>query len=763
MSFNAFAIPVELRDYPNWCLWKFVDVGGPKPTKVPYSPNGYKANVNDPKTWGDFQTCLNCLNMGGYDGLGFMFSHSPYSGVDLDDTRTLADGSPNPNAQVELDRQFKAYHEFDSYSEVSPSGTGLHIIIKGNVAAGRRRAHIEIYSSGRFFTMTGNVYADKPIAERQSVLDQLWQQMGSEVVTTSFTGYEKELYSDEEVISQASHAFNGEKFIKLHEGRWNEIYASQSEADFAYVDILAFYSKNKAQIARLFLRSPLGARQKAKRADYIEKMITRSFDNIPPQIDFDGFKNALEDKLNANLKTIKSVGGKQRYQIPLPPGLIGQIAQFIYAAAPRPVEEYAIAGAIAFMSGICGRAYNISNTGLNQYMLMIGTTGTGKEAVASGISKLINTIKMQVPTASEFIGPSEISSGPALFKYLGQSNSFVSLLGEFGLRLQQMSNQHANGAEVSLRRMLLDLFNKSGHTDILYKSVYSDKDKNTPDITSPSFSLFGESTPEKFYGALSEDMVSEGLLPRFHIIEYNGPRVALNEKHSLAIPNFNLIDQLAALCAHAMTINHANPRRVVHVGIDPNALEVLNEFDRYATDQINAANKSVVKELWNRAHIKALKLAGLIAVGVNFAAPEVKLDHVQWATNLIVNDIDNLTAKFEAGEVGQIAAAENKQISELKKAIREWIISPWDKLEKYTGTLEYLYKERIVPYAYISKRMIAASAFKNDRTGATLAIKRTLQTLIDSDTIREVPKTEMHTKFGSTQRAFVVKDMTILD
>lgn len=741
-------------------MWKFVDVGAEKLTKVPFNPKGYKASVNDPSTWSSFDDCFNAFNFGGWNGLGFMFSNSEYAGIDLDDDA----GDP-----VIRERQLKIFHEFDSYSEVSPSGNGLHIIIKGSVLSGRRKSKIEIYSSGRFFTMTGNVFANKPIANRQELLTQLWEQMGGPTITSSFQGEEKQYLSDQQVIVQALNAANGDKFSLLNNGRWKEIYQSQSEADYAYIDIVSFYSKNREQITRMFLASPLGQRDKAKRPKYVYDMITKSFDNMPPNLDFDGFRNALEAKVAAQqqneaqlqLPMVAPVETHKKHSIPLPPGLIGQIAQFIYAAAPLPVEEYALSGAIGLMAGITGRAYNISSTGLNQYVLMIGGTGTGKEQCSAGISKLINSVKMQVPTAGEFIGPSEISSGPALFKYMGNVNSFVSLLGEFGLRLQQLSNQHANGAEVSLRRMLLDLFNKSGVGDVLYKSVYSDKDKNTPDIQSPAFSIFGESTPERFYSALNEDMISEGLLPRFHIIEYKGDRVKRNKNHANVVPDFGLIDQLAGLCAHCMSINHSQPRKVVNVGISEDALDILDKFDEHATNQINSANKNIVKELWNRAHIKTMKLAALIAVGVNFAAPVVQLDHVNWAINLITNDIDNLTARFDAGEIGQAQYAETKQSLKIKKVIKDFVSLPFDKIKPYSSA-ENLHYHKIIPYGYMSRRLIADGSFTTDRVGATNAIKRTIQTLVDSDFLREVPKSDMM-KFGTTQKAYVVTNLTLLD
>lgn len=785
-------IPAELRLLKQWVLWKYEDIGAAKPTKVPYSIKGHPASVTNPDHWATFDAIYNAS---GYDGLGFVFTvNDPYTFIDLDD----AEGD-----DAILQRHLKVYHEFETYAEVSPSGKGLHLICKGKVPAGRRRSKIEIYPHERYATMTGNVYQHRStIADCQSQLTQLWEQMGSGPVAQSmYQGNDKEKESDDAIIERAKTALNGDKFIRLHKGDWQDFYNSQSEADFAYIDIIAFYTQNRLQISRIFRASALGTRDKAKRNDYVSGMITRSFDRMLPPLDFDGLKNAVELKLangHSNPITAPPDGGDTNYinsvssirepelnlgdvaqrlepaahnglvagsnpAIPTtPPGLLGDIASFIYQAAPRPVPEVALAAAISLMAGICGRAYNISGTGLNQYVLLLAMTGAGKEAAASGINKLMGTIKMQVPTSSGFIGPSEISSGSALFKYLGnQSQSFVSLLGEFGLRLQQMSSPNANGSEVSLRRMFLDLYNKSGHSEILHASVYSDKANNTSAVPSPSFSILGESTPERFYGALNEDMISEGLLPRFLLIEYKGNRPPLNEHHTAVIPSFSLVERLASLAAYCEQLNHANPRKPMNVQSTPEAAKMLYDFDKYADQRINGSSKEVIRQLWNRAHIKVLKLSALIAVGENMIEPTINAEHMNWAAGMVQADIQALTERFEAGEIGS-NSFEVKQAQEIIRVIKDYVKLPYEQIYKYSK-FPVLHSDRVIPYAYIQRRLVAAAAFRNDKSGATFSIKRAVQTLVDTDRIKEVGKALVNDKYGTSQRCFVVADLTILN
>jgi hypothetical protein len=773
-------IPEELRALPQWICWRAEDIGAAKATKVPYDPKtGRLASVSDPNTWSDFQTAVASCEANKYSGIGFVFTlQDPYCFIDLDDPSNLKDGSPNPNYQADIDRQISIHREMDSYSEISPSGKGLHIIIKGKIDAGRKRSYIEVYSSARYATFTGNVYNNKPIADQQDKLIQLWNQMGGHANTKNFTGNPTAKLTDSEVIERGLSAANGAKFAKLVEGNWQSDYNSQSEADMAYIDIVAFYSQNAEQIKRIFRASKLGARDKAKREDYVDWMINKSFDQMMPSLDFDGFINQVEERLSALKTKGVSVNGKPApfegvnlgsspsapttTTIEPPPGLLGEIAQFIYQAAPRPVPEIALVAAIGLLSGITGRSYNISGTGLNQYVLLLAQTGSGKESIALGIDKLLKTIRLRVPTVMGFIGPSEIASGQALHKFIAtQSQCFVSILGEFGLRLYNMASQNAGTSDVVLRRTILDLYNKSGADQIMRGSIYADKDKNAPEIQSPAFSILGESTPETFYKTLNEDMIGEGLLPRFTVIEYTGLRPPLNKNHIHAQPSYSLIDRLSALAAQCETLQHSNPRRVVNVGTTPEAQELLDAFDRLCDSHINYASKETIRHLWNRAHMKVLKLSALIAVGVNYVDPIIIPQYVEWSKKLVVNDIEKLSKKFDEGEIG-LSTFEGKQVQDVIRVIKEYLMKDWSEIATYNTGNQQMHKDRVIPYALLNKRLIQMASFRNDKNGGTFALKRCLQIMVDSDKIREVPRTELVTRFGTTQKAYIVSDTRIL-
>jgi putative DNA primase/helicase len=140
-------IPEELKARPQWVVWRAV---GEKPDKVPCSARtGRNASSTDLMTWSTFEEALEAYDQGEYAGLGFVFcSGDPYAGVDLDDC-VDEDDEIAPWA-LEIVRYF------DSYTELSATGTGLHIIVRGDVP-NRRKGGVEVYSSKRFFTVTGHV------------------------------------------------------------------------------------------------------------------------------------------------------------------------------------------------------------------------------------------------------------------------------------------------------------------------------------------------------------------------------------------------------------------------------------------------------------------------------------------------------------------------------------------------------------------------------------------------------------------------------
>ena len=162
-------IPQKLRSYPQWVCYRLEDTGKSKPDKIPYDPKtGKRARANDPRTCGTFEQACKAARNGKYDGIGFVFfDNDPFTGIDLD--HCVQDGVILPWAQKIID-------QLNSYSELSPSVTGVHVYVEAIKPIGRcRKGNVEIYTRGRFLTVTGNWLPDTPAAieKRQRELDKV--------------------------------------------------------------------------------------------------------------------------------------------------------------------------------------------------------------------------------------------------------------------------------------------------------------------------------------------------------------------------------------------------------------------------------------------------------------------------------------------------------------------------------------------------------------------------------------------------------------
>lgn len=265
--------PAELRTLRQWVCWRHEKVNG-RLTKVPHQPNGQKADASNPATWSSFaQVVTACANGKRFNGIGFVFAKSgDFTGIDLDHHRNTATGRLDEFAARYVQR-------LNSYTEVSQSGTGVHVIIRATIPSdtGRRDAKkgVEMYSHSRFFCMTGQHVegTSLTIEARQQEVEAMFREIFPAKSKSGATPTKHTLaLSDAELIERASQAKNGARFIALWRGDWNGAgYGSQSEADAALLSDLHFWTGgDKERSFRLFGQSGLN-REKWAREDYRER------------------------------------------------------------------------------------------------------------------------------------------------------------------------------------------------------------------------------------------------------------------------------------------------------------------------------------------------------------------------------------------------------------------------------------------------------------------------------------------------------------
>jgi len=156
---------------PQWVIWRYIRRNGRR-TKLPINPHtGRSASSTNPRTWGTYTEAQRAAERFGAAGLGFVFTADDvFVGIDLDGCRDVETGEVEGWAQDIIEK-------LDSFTEVSPSGRGVHVIVKAEKPRGRCRVgSVEMYDSGRFFCVTGQHVTSTPeyVELRQDAVDALF-------------------------------------------------------------------------------------------------------------------------------------------------------------------------------------------------------------------------------------------------------------------------------------------------------------------------------------------------------------------------------------------------------------------------------------------------------------------------------------------------------------------------------------------------------------------------------------------------------------
>lgn len=768
-------LPVELRQRAQWC------VAGPDKAPLAIGPSGpYNASVTDPKTWMSFEAAATYAHAHNLH-IGYVISKDdPFGCIDLDvcdaDSQRRKGQAHDPSKWT-TEQQFNRYwaitQHVNSYTERSTYGKGLHIWVLGKIGVGCKRDGIEVYSQDRFIICTGDVVLTQPILDKQELLLQMVGDMRGESLASFAELVEvDEEEDDETVIERAINAGNADKFNDLCAGRWQQYgFPSQSEADLALMSIFTFYSKSNEQCRRLFRFSALGKREKAVKNDrYLNYtlLVIRGRQEREKQVTVSGEQIAQEliAQINAKAQRTQSIPlhipseHESRSMpapasaaaamcgpvaepvmiagdtgLPWPPGLAGWIAHFIYQSAPRPVKEVAIVAALGFLAGVCGKAWHIPQSGLNMYIILVARSAVGKEAMHSGVSAILKSASTRCPGVMSFVDFADFASGPALVKACAVNSSFVNVAGEWGRKLRRIAQDDGReGPMAGLRTVMTNLYQKSGPQSIVGGITYSNKDSNIASVSGVAFSMIGETTPTTFYQALTETMMEDGFLSRFTVIEYEGDRPPLNVAPVLE-PTKALGDAIGDLCLYAHGLNGKHTSIIVDRSND--AAKIMWSFEQECDEQINSTLDESWRQMWNRASLKVMRIAALLAVADNWYHPKVEVIHVEWALLIVRKDITIMQKRIDSGDVGMGDHSRERKLMALMAEYLEKGASEGYKVPKA------MQGNAIVPHKYLQIRCVRINSFSSHRLGANNALEAALRSMLNSGYLMEVDKGSM--------------------
>ena len=269
-------IPDILKKQPQWVVWGIV---GELP-KAPFNPERLlklktgPAKSGAPSTWGTFETAERCVHQGLAQGIGYEFAGQDIYGVDLDHIIS-ENGTITPQA-------LEIVEGLASYTEISPSGGGLHIFVTAdNVNITRHRKQggfVEIYTNARYFTVTGNVYEGYDrIAHRPAELQRLHDRYFLSKPSTDIPSYSVE--SSQYVEETLRRGLEKDPVLRAYwngEGRRGD----ESASDQSLMNKLAYWcNADHGAMTAAFLQSPYYSgkdeshKKKCTRADYLPNTI----------------------------------------------------------------------------------------------------------------------------------------------------------------------------------------------------------------------------------------------------------------------------------------------------------------------------------------------------------------------------------------------------------------------------------------------------------------------------------------------------------
>lgn len=259
-------VPAELKAEARWVCWRREERGG-KTTKLPVNAHtGRMAKSTDPATWATFEEAVAAVGRWRCDGVGFVFGPDrAFTGLDLD--HVIEGGVLDPAYRWVVE-------EAGTYTEVSPSGDGLHLIFRGAKPEGAERSRkgqpggrvVEMYDHDRYFTVTGMVFeghdavsANPDVVERAY---RTWIEPERAAAQPRLDDAAREAspgdMGDDELVERMLASRSGDDIRALLAGDCSAQGGDHSAADMALCSHLAFWcAGDAARMDRIFRHSGL--------------------------------------------------------------------------------------------------------------------------------------------------------------------------------------------------------------------------------------------------------------------------------------------------------------------------------------------------------------------------------------------------------------------------------------------------------------------------------------------------------------------------
>lgn len=358
-----------------------------------------------------------------------------------------------------------------------------------------------------------------------------------------------------------------------------------------------------------------------------------------------------------------------------PPGVLGEIARWITATAPKQQPELSVAAAIALCSVIMGRTYRSQYGNFTSlYLVMIAKSTEGKEHPQGSVEKILTAADL-----GKLIGGSGYTSAGAVFSALLDSPAHLATIDELG-KLLKMSRANGQAHSEAAIDKLIEAF---GRLDgVMRPPTYSKmtlSKSQTANIErvvhNPAISLLGATTPGTFYAALTTDLVQDGFLGRCIVVESKQPRqltrfVDRTEPPKRIIEWCKAVHVSGVVQGNLADVNPSDmPATIVALEFDESCMPMMQALESELNDEKEASEGEGLDVILGRTMEKSMRLAMIVAKATDPNGKKVMPAHLEWAIQYVRHyDLDLIRAVRRERVESQTDADIKKAIKFVKQA-----------------------------------------------------------------------------------------------
>lgn len=625
-------IPDELRVLARFLLWRAEGPAGKKLRKVPYisTMQDSRGSSTDPYTWSTFDQTVAAHDEGGYTGIGFALNNDGLVGIDID--HCVHKGVIEAAALALLDDLGAAY------VELSPSATGLRAFGYSDVLSSGRSGmynglHVELYSTGRFLTLTGAAIKNGLLAPLRGFVD-LANRIGADHKLNPETG-ELEL-----VPQDARHA---ELLRRVVTGEDYHASLRDLAASFAGSGMAGGASVNHLRGLMDTSSGPHDDRWTDRRAS-IPSLVGSAMEKFAPSVvDISAIVRAPPSRVmtvTPNYALPRTTQHVPPHLLSVP-GKLGLMVDWTNATASKPQPHFAVQAAIAFGSVVLGRKYcTTQRNWSNLYFLNIGVTGCGKEHAKTVIEECLRAADL-----GQLIGAGDYTSDAAVHSMLLQKPTHLSVLDEFGM-LMESAKSKGNHIGASVHKALMEIFGRAHST--LQPKAYStaglsqkQRDElGTREVVNPSLTLLAMTTPGTFFNAVGSGSMQDGFLNRFIVVNTDLGR-QLSQDSDYVPPPLELtewaktrrIRGVGNMAELSIDVLHSERPEPTVVPFDGDAKQMFADLEKRCMTRMDELEQDGIADMYSRVREIAMKLSLIVSQSCGCAT--ITAAHAGWAIDYV--------------------------------------------------------------------------------------------------------------------------------